>query len=376
MLWMIGHCDMETPPTANIVVRVPNWIGDAVMCLPALMDLRDHFPHAKITILARPTIGEMLSGHPGVDEVMIYAHQSEHKGLIGLLNLVRLVRRKQFDRAVLFQNAFEAAVIAWAAGIPSRIGYATDGRKWLLSESAPRPDRTPLHHTRYYQRLVMTITHSAGKDRAPQLFLSPEGKSGCVRKFPDVFAPSDGMLIGINPGSVYGSAKRWMSERFAEVGDMLVERITKECSGTPPARCVLIGGKGEEVLGQNISRRMRYKPMVLSGKTTIQELMGVLSRCSLLVTNDTGPMHVAQALGVPVTAVFGSTDPRTTGPHGQAQGVVKAAVRCAPCLLRACPIDHRCMTQVSVEQVVEVALSQIRISPGYLQEGRFRGHVE
>ncbi len=372
---MIGHCDMETSSPANIVVRVPNWIGDAVMCLPALMDLRNHFPHARVTILVRPIIGEMLSGHPGVDEVIIYAHQSEHKGLIGLLNLVRLVRRKQFDLAVLFQNAFEAAVIAWAAGIPSRIGYASDGRSCLLSESVPRPDRRALHHTRYYQRLVMAMTQSAGEDRAPQLFLSPEMKSACARKFPEVCVPSDSMVIGINPGSVFGSAKRWMPERFAEVGDMLVERITGERSGAPSVRCVLIGGKGEEVLGQTIARRMRFKPIVLSGKTTIQELMGILSRCSVLVTNDTGPMHVAQALGVPVAAVFGSTDPSNTAPHGQSQGVVKSAVRCAPCLLRACPIDHRCMTQVSVEQVVEVALSQIRITPGYLQTGRIRGHV-
>ncbi|PJA78509.1 MAG: lipopolysaccharide heptosyltransferase II, partial [Nitrospirae bacterium CG_4_9_14_3_um_filter_51_5] len=210
---------------------------------------------------------------------------------------------------------------------------------------------------------------------APQLFLSPEVKSACARQFPEVFLPSDSLVIGINPGSVYGSAKRWLPERFAEVGDLLVERLAREFPGSPLVRCVLIGGKGEEALGQGIARRMRYEPILLSGRTTMQELMGVLARCSVLVTNDTGPMHVAQALGVPVAAVFGSTDPSTTSPHGQSQGVVTASVRCAPCLLRACPIDHRCMTQVSVEQVVEVALSHIRISPGDRNEGRMRGHV-
>jgi heptosyltransferase-2 len=310
-----------------------------------------------------------------VDEVMIYSHQSEHKGLIGLWSLVRLVRSKQFDRAVLFQNAFEAAVIAWAAGIPSRIGYATDGRGFLLSQSIPVPVRTPLHHIQYYQRLVMAITGNPGKDRPPQLVLPPDVKSACARQFPDIFLPSDRMLIGINPGAVYGSAKRWLPEYFAAVGDTLVERMVRERPGTLHARCVLIGGKGEEVLGRNIARLMRHEPIVLSGRTTIQELMGVLTRCAVLVTNDTGPMHMAQALGVPVVAIFGSTDPRTTGPHDQSQGVVKSSVRCAPCLLRACPIDHRCMTQVSVEQVVEAALSQLRISPGYLKEGSIRGQV-
>jgi len=366
---------MEQLSSMNILVRVPNWIGDAVMCLPALMDLRDHVPHAKVTVLARPIIGELLRGHPGVDEVLIYSHHGEHKGLIGLWHLIQLVKRKQFDRAVLFQNAFEAAVIAWVAGIPSRIGYATDGRCWLLSEPVPRPDRAHLHHTEYYQDLVKAITHSPGKDCTPQLFLSPEVKNACARQFPDVFLPSDSLVIGINPGSVYGSAKRWMPERFAEVGDRLVERLTREFPGSPFVRCVLIGSKGEEELGQDIARRMRYEPIVLSGRTTIQELMGVLTRCSVLVTNDTGPMHVAQALGVPVAAVFGSTDPSTTSPHGQSRGVVKASVRCAPCLLRACPIDHRCMTQVSVEKVVEVALSQVRISPDHRNERRIRGHV-
>lgn len=359
----------------NILVRVPNWIGDAVMCLPALTNLRNHHPHGKVTVLARPIIGDLLRGQPGVDEVMMYFHQGEHQGLFGLWHLIQLVKKKQFDCAVLFQNAFEAALIAWMAGIPSRIGYATDGRRWLLSESILRPDRATLHHTVYYQELVKGIVHSGGKDRSPQLFLSPEVKHACARQFPEVFFPSEDLIIGMNPGSVYGSAKRWIPERFAEVGDRLVERLTKEWPGTPIVRCVLIGGKGEEALAQDIAGRMRYEPIVLSGRTTIQELMGVLTRCSVLVTNDTGPMHVAQALGIPVAAIFGSTDPSTTSPHGQSSGVVTASVRCAPCLLRACPIDHRCMTQVSVEQVVDVALSQIRMSKNYGNEDRFRGHA-
>jgi heptosyltransferase-2 len=150
---------MKIPSRANIVVRVPNWIGDAVMCLPAFLDLRDHCPHATVTILARPAIGEMLIGQPGVDDVLIYSHQDEHKGLIGIWNLIRVVRKRRFDQAVLFQNAFEAAVITRAAGIPSRIGYATDGRSFLLSEPVPKPNRTPLHHIQYYQCLVSETGH-------------------------------------------------------------------------------------------------------------------------------------------------------------------------------------------------------------------------
>lgn len=355
---------METSAPANLVVRVPNWIGDAVMCLPALMDLRDHFSHAKITVLAKPAIGDLLNGHPAVDEIMVIPQ--ECKGGLGLVKLIRRVKKRQFTQAVLFQNAFEAAILSWAAGIPSRIGYATDGRSCLLSESIPPPPPT-LHQTLYYQHLVTRITRSTGKKRTPQLFLAPEVTQACVRKFPDVFSSSNRIMIGINPGSVYGSAKRWMPERFAEVGDRLVEEV-----GPTLARCVVIGGKGEEVLGQYIARRMQYPPIVLSGKTSIQELMGVLARCVVLVTNDTGPMHVAQALGVPVAAIFGSTDSSSSGPLGESQGMVKASVRCAPCFLRACPIDHRCMTQVSIEQVTKVASSHIRKALGS-GEDRLRG---
>lgn len=343
---------------ANLVVRVPNWIGDAVMCLPALMDLRDHFPHARITILANPAIGELLRRHPAVDEIMILSHES--KSLSGFWKLVQRMKKRQFDQAILFQNAFEAAAIAWAAGIPSRIGYATDGRSCLLSESISRPNGV-LHHTQYYQHLVTRITRSSATQRMPRLFLAPEVAQACARRFPELFPPSKRLVIGINPGSVYGSAKRWMPSGFAEVGDRLVDRI-----GSSHARCVLIGGKGEERLGQEIAGRMRHQPIVLSGKTTIQELMGVLAHCAVLVTNDTGPMHVAQALHVPIAAIFGPTDPVATGPVGQSRGPVKASVRCAPCFLRACPIDHRCMTQISVEQVVEVAWSYFKNSPGPL----------
>lgn len=351
----------------RLIVRAPNWIGDAVMALPALMDLREDLPHAKITVLAKPAIGELLDGHPAVDDLIFYSHQ--YTGIMGFWQLVQLIRKRRFDQAVLFQNAFEAAVIAWAAGIPSRIGYATDGRRGLLSQSIPRPQQVNRHQIRHYRRLVQAITHSPGQDRVPRLFLKPDIMKACAGRFPELFSSAERLCIGINPGSVYGSAKRWFPERFAEVGDTLVERVTGRLTGVSLVQCVIIGGKGEELLGQDIARRMRYPPIVLSGKTTVSEMMGVLSRCSVLVTNDTGPMHVAQALGVPVTAIFGSTDPSATGLVAQPHAMVRASsVRCAPCLLRSCPIDHRCMTQVTVEQVVEAAWSHMKVLPGIAKE--------
>lgn len=350
---------MEEPHPTNILVRVPNWIGDAVMCLPALVEIREYFHRSKLTILARPTIAAMLRGHTGIDEVLVYDHQGEHQGLMGFWKLVRLVQAKKFDCAVLFQNAFEAAMIAFLSGISSRIGYATDGRAWLLTQPVPCLNPVGLHHIHYYQQLVQTVTRVPLQDRTPHLAVSAEEQAACENMFPDVFQPPEMMVIGINPGSVYGSAKRWLPERFAEVGDQLVEALTRAGAGSSLVRCVIVGGPGEEAIGEDIAKRMRHSSVILSGKTTIRELMGVLTRCAVLVTNDTGPMHLAQALGVPVVAIFGSTDPHTTGPSIQVHDIVQSPVRCSPCLLRACPIDHRCMVNVSVEQVFDRGLARL-----------------
>ena len=336
----------------NILVRVPNWIGDAVMCLPALRGLRECFGKADITVLARPLIADLLRGQCGIQDVIIYEHQTQHQGPYGLLRLSRRIRERAFDTAVLFQNAFEAALLAALSGIPTRIGYATDGRSWLLSQAVVLPPQQSLHHTRYYQNLVEAITQVPSKECMPKLMEMNVAPGTFQQRFPEIFSSSNALFIGINPGSIYGSAKRWQPERFAEVGDQLTAQIQKDHPGISSVRCILIGGKGEESLGKEIANRMRTQPIVLSGKTTIQELMGVLTRCVVLVTNDTGPMHVAQALGVPVAAIFGSTDPETTGPAGEESSVIREQVRCSPCLLRCCPIDHRCMTNISTDQVI------------------------
>ncbi len=351
----------------NILVRVPNWIGDAVMCLPALMDIREYFAKANITILARPTIAEMLREQCGINDVLVFENQTSHRGLFGLLKLSHRIRERTFDLAVLFQNAFEAAVLTSISSIPKRIGYATDGRGWLLSQSVPRPSKGSFHQTHYYQQLVQALTKKPGINRSPTLVVSENDQKACEATFPEVCVPPDVLLIGINPGSIYGSAKRWLPERFAEVGDRVVAHILQEYPEYSSVRCLLMGGKGEEALGREIADQMSSQPIVLSGKTSIRELMCILRRCNLLITNDTGPMHLAQALGVPVVAIFGSTDPEATCPSGGEQTLVCTKVRCAPCLLRACPIDHRCMTGVSTDQVMSAVMKQIEAKSVFTQ---------
>lgn len=346
----------------KILVRAPNWIGDAVMCEPALRGLRSLFPAAEVTILAKPSIAELYAGYAGLDRVLIYDDKGAHAGIAGKWSLAGSLRRHRFDLAVLFQNAFEAAFIAWLAGIPRRYGYATDGRVLFLTQpvAVPRLD-SPVHQVQYYWNMLKPLGAS-GKAPPPTLHVSADEDRMADERLASAGIDSSTVIIGVNPGSTYGQAKRWLPERFAEVARKLTERVEKE--ERAPVAVALLGARGEESLGKAIAARIDRRSIVLSGATTIRELMAMVKRCRLLITNDTGPMHIAAAFGVPIVAVFGPTDSRTTAPYGQDRSVVREAVDCAPCFLRDCPIDHRCMTRVSVDRVYDTAVQQMERASG------------
>lgn len=341
----------------KILVRAPNWIGDAVMCEPALRGLRSLFPEAELTILAKPSIAELYTGYSGLDHVLAYDDKDAHAGIAGKWSLAASLRRHRFDLAVLFQNAFEAAFIAWLAGIPRRYGYATDGRVLFLTQPVAVPRRNnPAHQVEYYWNMLKPLGAS-GEAWLPTLQVSADEDRMVDGRLASAGMDSSTIIIGVNPGSTYGKAKRWLPERFAEVARKLAERLEKE--ERAPVAVALLGARGEESLGKDIASRIDRRSIVLSGATTIRELMAVVKRCRLLITNDTGPMHIAAAFGVPIVAVFGPTDSRATAPYGQERSVVREAVDCAPCLLRDCPIDHRCMTRISVDRVYETAVQQL-----------------
>jgi heptosyltransferase-2 len=346
----------------KILVRAPNWIGDAVMCEPAVRGLRSLFPEAELTMLAKPAVAQLFLAHPGLNCVLVYDDKGAHAGISGKWSLAGTLRRYRFDLAVLFQNAFEAAFIAWLAGIPRRYGYATDGRVLFLTEPVAVPNGpVPTHQVEYYWNVLRPLG-MGGEATSPTLSVSAEEDRMVDVRLASAGIDSSALIIGINPGSTYGSAKRWLSDRFAEVAKRLVRRL--EQSERAHVAVVILGAKGEESLGKDIAAQLGGRSVVLSGATTIRELMGVVKRCRLLITNDTGPMHIAAACGVPVVAVFGPTDWRTTAPYGRERSIVREAVDCAPCLLRECPIDHRCMTRISVDRVYEAAVEQIERSSG------------
>ena len=348
---------MRSDLPRKILVRAPNWIGDAVMCEPAVQGLRSLFPEAELAMLAKPAVAELFLSHPGLHSVLVYDDEKAHAGISGKWSLAGMLRRHRFDLAVLFQNAFEAAFLTWLAGIPRRYGYATDGRVFFLTEPVAVPNGpVPVHQVEYYWNLLQPLGLAGGAPLPSLLVSADEKRTVDVRLVSAGINPSD-LIIGINPGSTYGSAKRWSSDRFAEVARRIVRRL--EQAESAHVAVVILGAKGEESLGKDIAAQLGGRSVVLSGATSIRELMAVVKRCRLLMTNDTGPMHVAAAFGVPVVAVFGPTNWRTTYPYGQERSIVREAVDCAPCLLRECPIDHRCMTRIPVDRVYEAALQQL-----------------
>ncbi len=326
------------------------------MSEPTMGMVRTLFPQAEVTLLAKPIIAELFSQHPGIHRILVYDDRGRHAGLSGKWMLARVLRRHRFDLAMLLQNAFEAALLAFLAGIPHRYGYGTDGRGLLLTDPLAVPSGgSNTHQVEYYWNLIKPFGAQSAPP-APRLFVTGEEEVSIEARLADAGISSSDLLIGVNPGSTYGSAKRWLPERYADTVNRLVD---EHRSGDVRIGVAILGGKGEERLGQSIAERIHTRTVVCSGHTTIRELMALTKRCRLFLTNDTGPMHIAAAFSVPTVAVFGPTDWRATAPFGPDARLVRQAVPCAPCLLRECPIDHRCMTGVTVEDVTQAAQEQL-----------------
>ncbi len=344
----------KLPEFSRILVRATNWVGDAVMCLPALQAIRSRFPKAHIAILARPWVAELYERQPFADRVIRLNSGRGATDSMGKWRVARMLRRERFDCAILLQNAFEAALIAWLAGIPRRIGYARDGRAWLLTDPvpAPAPGEIPRHERFYYLAMLERagLIEAAATDSVIALNHSEELRAAGVRRLAELKLA--GPVIGVSPGAAFGSAKRWIPERFAEAGARL--------AGALRASVAVFGSESERGLCGQVAVAIESRGIRVhnfAGETTLRAFVELAAACSLYLTNDSGAMHIASALDLPTVAVFGSTDDTTTGPTGSRSTVVREPVECSPCLLRECPIDHRCMTRVSADRVVQAALA-------------------
>jgi len=339
---------LERAKINNILIRAVNWLGDAVMTIPAIGAVRASFPGARITLLANPLVAELFTPHDWIDEVLVYHRKGSHAGLRGKLAIAEELKKRRFDLAILLQNAFDAALLAWLARIPRRMGYQTDCRGLLLTHSSRVIAETRrLHQVEYYlamlkaqgittndRRLLLTVTPEEERDVAEMLKV--EGVGG------------GDFLLGVNPGATFGSAKRWYPERFAQVAVELSRRWG--------ARVVITGGANEADIAGEIEAAMGGECLNMAGRTSVRSLMALIRRCNFFITNDSGPMHIAAAFNVPLVAIFGPTNHVTTSPYCTRAVVVRKEAECAPCMKRECPTDHRCMTAVTAQDVVAAAL--------------------
>ncbi len=341
----------------KILVRATNWVGDAVMCIPALEAVRARWPQAEISILARRWVADLYGGQPFADRVITQDASPRNPFLVE--GTARTLRREYFDCALLLQNAFSAAWLAWRAGIPERIGYARDGRSFLLTRAiaVPAKSEIPAHESYYYLEL---LRRAGWIEKVPQvseirLWLTPQATEAAESQLQQAGARAEAVRIALAPGAAYGSAKCWLPERFAEAADGLI--------GQFGADVILFGTSSEAEVCQQIAARMHHRPVNLAGQTPIGELPALFSRCQLFLGNDSGAMHVAAAVGVPVVAIFGPTDPEGTSPVTPKWSLVRHPVSCSPCFLRECPIDHRCMTRIEVAEVQAAAVKWLEKVP-------------
>ena len=320
------------------------------MCVPALRELQRLLPAAHLTVAAPPGTADIFADAEFVDKVIV----SEPK----FSSSVRQLRAGKFDLALLFQNSFASALISFAARIHFRIGYDTDRRGMLLTTAIPVPSwKNERHESFYYlnvvsqlERMLFGSEKVASVEPRFDLFV-PESRKDEARQFLyDNGLSRDKPLAVLCPGSVNSRAKRWPVERYAELADRLIE------SGVNVA---LIGSSAEVEVSQQVITQARQAPVLLTGKTSVAEVVAIICVADVLVTNDTGPAHVGAALGTPTLVIFGPTNPLTTYPFSPNAQMIREPPDCAPCMLRDCPIDHRCMTAISSAQVFQKAMSMI-----------------
>ncbi len=345
-----------SPEAINrIVVRGTNWVGDAVMTIAALRELRRLLPDSHITLASRSWSRGLFDGADFIDDILI----SDERELLSIPKQARQWRKADFDLAVIFTNSFASALIPFLARIPYRVGYATESRGRLLNLPLPLPEwRGSRHELYYYLNIVRGLAQAMGKasgirESNPEVSLTVSGER--ISRGQELLrmagVNANRPIVALCPGSINSRAKRWPAERFAAVGDRLITELD--------ANVVLIGSEGELEISQAVSRAMKVPPLLLTGRTSLSELVGLLGQSDLLITNDTGPAHIAAALGRKTLVIFGPTNPLTTRPFSELAELLREPPDCAPCMLRDCPIDHRCMTAITPDMVFQKARAMI-----------------
>lgn len=349
----ITQSNWPTKEPKNILIRMPNWLGDLVMATPVIHDLRHKWPKASITAMCQSNVGALLECDPNLNEIYSFKkpsgwiHRSQH------LNIIETLKRGEYDLGILLTNSFSSAWWFWKGQVANRLGFACNLRSLLLNKALPFPKNKENQHLVLTYKALLKPLNIPLSSTPPTLYVSDEEKKAAQTllesKDYDIHRH---ILIGINPGAAFGSAKCWLPDRF--------HALTKKLLEDPRVMVAYFGDPVGAPLVNDICQGFDSRVINCAGKTTIRELLALIASCAVMLTNDSGPMHIASALKIPLVALFGSTSDVKTGPY--AGGIViHKHVECSPCYKRICPIDFRCMKQIEVNEVYQAIHSQIPI---------------
>lgn len=326
----------------NIVIRMPNWLGDLVMATPIIQDVRHAFPKANITVMCQSNVAGLLEKDPNIDELCRFTKPSAWARRVEGRNLIRVLRKGEYDLGILLTNSLSSAWFFWRGRVKSVIGYKGHWRRLLLDKAVPYPaNRSRQHLVKTYKELLLPLGVPVS-DTKPYLVVSDDEIAAARARLADLGIDKDHILVGINPGAAYGSAKCWIPERYQEVAQDLIKN--------PRVRVLFFGDRAGASLVDKICVGLPEAVVNLAAKTSLRELVTMIQLCDVFLTNDSGPMHIASAVQTPLLALFGSTNDTTTGPYEKGK-VIHKHVECSPCYKRECPIDFRCMTRIEVSEV-------------------------
>lgn len=331
----------ETPK--NIIIRMPNWLGDLVMATPVIHDVRQKWPDASITAMCQSNVGDLLSCDPHLNEIYKYKKPSGWIRRQEPLDIIAQLKHGEYDLGILLPNSFSSAWWFWRGSVQNRIGFAANMRSFLLNKAVPYPDNIETQHLVITYKALLEPMGIPLSKTAPKLYVSEEEKKG-IRSLLSAngYTHADQILVGINPGAAYGSAKCWLPDRFRAVTERLLD--------DPRISVVYFGDPAGTPLVNEICEGLGPRVINLAGRTSLRQLVALIQACDAFLTNDSGPMHIASALNVPLVALFGSTSDVKTGPYGGGT-VIHKRVECSPCYKRVCPIDFRCMKRIEVDEV-------------------------
>jgi len=336
---------IELDRIKRLLVRGVNWVGDTILTYPTLEALRKKFSTSKISILIPDNLVDLWITSPYIDEIIPFRKRKGLNSFFEDLKISYLLRRKRFDLAFILPRSFHSAFQVFLAGIPIRLGYENGGRSFLLTHKIPRTKEILSSHRVYYYRKLVEPFGEIPDFSAIHLRLREEDRDWAKEMLKKLGISKDRLLIGLNPGATYGWAKCWPPHRFGE--------LSKRLSYKYDTFFLIFGKEEERRVALEILQILGREGIDLTGKTNLLQLAALLEKCRILVSNDTGTMHVATAVGTPVIALFGSTNPVTTGPWGNRHVVIKKEVPCSPCLKRTCPTDHKCMKLITVDEVLK-----------------------